>query len=261
MRNQFWMMVPLLVVSGLSKASDNQLAVGYAYTDYSGGHGDKNILFAELKNKIEKGTLVSSLETGGRNYVDNEKKRNGTRGKMTFYYDWNPRLTTRSAGAIADKTEMFARYELLHDFNFKFLKGTVFTVGGRHAHYYDDVNVNSWSAGISYYTGPVMLSWRYSRYNDTSEAGNSYSHVASLKLKDKSGRGNTQLWVGTGTGAYTYDWTPELRKGKQHSVSLRRLQPLTERLALSVAVGKHWYELPLYHYTGFTGQLSLEYVL
>ncbi|BDO51528.1 hypothetical protein TUM1881_41020 [Escherichia coli] len=59
-----------------------------------------------------------------------------------------------------------------------------------------------------------------------------------------------QLWLSRGTGAYTYDWTPETRYGSMKSVSLQRIQPLTEQLNLGLTAGKVWYDTPTDDYNG-----------
>ncbi len=87
--------------------------------------------------------------------------------------------------------------------------------------------------------GPVITSYRYTHY-DSSDAGSSYSNMISVRLKDPRGA-YTQLWLSRGTGAYTYDWTPETRYGSMKSISLQRIQPLTEQLNLGLTAGKVWF--------------------
>ncbi len=65
-------------------------------------------------------------------------------------------------------------------------------------------------------TGPVITSYRYTHY-DSSDAGGSYSNMISVRLNDPRGTGYTQLWLSRGTGAYTYDWTPETRYGSMRA--------------------------------------------
>ncbi|WP_227550610.1 YaiO family outer membrane beta-barrel protein, partial [Klebsiella quasipneumoniae] len=103
--------------------------------------------------------------------------------------------------------------------------------------------------GVSLYTGPVITSYRYTHY-DSSDAGGSYSNMISVRLNDPRGTGYTQLWLSRGTGAYTYDWTPETRYGSMKSVSLQRIQPLTEQLNLGLTAGKVWYDTPTDDYNG-----------
>ncbi|WP_248790393.1 YaiO family outer membrane beta-barrel protein, partial [Escherichia coli] len=89
----------------------------------------------------------------------------------------------------------------------------------------------------------------YTHY-DSSDAGGSYSNMISVRLNDPRGTGYTQLWLSRGTGAYTYDWTPETRYGSMKSVSLQRIQPLTEQLNLGLTAGKVWYDTPTDDYNG-----------
>lgn len=109
--------------------------------------------------------------------------------------------------------------------------------------------VNAWSGGGTLYAGPFISSYRYTRYH-TVGAGESESHLLSVRLKDGKRKGYTQVFACTGTGAYTYDWTPETRHGKLHSLSVKRSQPLTERLRLDMVLGKQWFETPVSDYSG-----------
>ncbi len=95
----------------------------------------------------------------------------------------------------------------------------------------------------------MISSYRYTHY-DSSDAGGSYSNMISVRLNDPRGTGYTQLWLSRGTGAYTYDWTPETRYGSMKSVSLQRIQPLTEQLNLGLTAGKVWYDTPTDDYNG-----------
>ncbi|HDW9408682.1 TPA: YaiO family outer membrane beta-barrel protein, partial [Escherichia coli] len=135
------------------------------------------------------------------------------------------------------------------DINLALLPKTLFTTGYRYTKYYDDVEVDAWQGGISLYTGPVITSYRYTHY-DSRDAGGSYSNMISVRLNDPRGTGYTQLWLSRGTGAYTYDWTPETRYGSMKSISLQRIQPLTEQLNLGLTAGKVWYDTPTDDYNG-----------
>ncbi|RDA61927.1 YaiO family outer membrane beta-barrel protein [Hafnia paralvei] len=180
----------------------------------------------------------------------------GARGRATVWYDWSPLLSTRTGLSLGDNGPVFVRREVLNDFNLKLLKGTVLTAGGRHASYWHNTEVNAFSAGGALYTGPVILAYRYTTY-DTVGVGGSYSHLASIRLRDSQGLGYTQLFVSTGTGAYTYDWSPTVRNGKLYSFSLKRVQPLTPNVDLNLVAGKQWFETPATSYSGINGQLAL----
>ena len=115
--------------------------------------------------------------------------------------------------------------------------------------YTKSVSWQHYQGGVSLYTSPVITSYRYTHY-DSSDAGGSYSNMISVRLNDPRGTGYTQLWLSRGTGAYTYDWTPETRYGSMKSVSLQRIQPLTEQLNLGLTAGKVWYDTPTDDFNG-----------
>ena len=158
------------------------------------------------------------------------------------------------------RSPVFARQDFRQDINLALLPKTLFTTGYRYTKYYDDVEVDAWQGGVSLYTGPVITSYRYTHY-DSSDAAGSYSNMISVRLKDPRGAGYTQLWLSRGTGAYTYDWTPETRYGSMKSVSLQRIQPLTEQLNLGLTAGKVWYKTPNHNFNGLQLGLHLKWQL
>jgi YaiO family outer membrane protein len=222
-------------------------SAGYGYTDYSRGYGNKKISYAEMNQKLDKGALVLNAASGKRVYSN--ESYSGTRARGTLYYNWHPTLSTRSGLSWSTHSPVFVRREVFNDFNFKLIKRTVFTVGGRHASYYGDNRVNSWSAGGALYLGAAIATYRYTHYA-SSDSGNSYSHLLSLRVKDSAGQGYTQLWLGSGTARYAYDWRPDSQSGRMHSVSLKRFQPLTKDIALTLVAGRQWYNTPLRDYQG-----------
>ncbi|EED3619799.1 YaiO family outer membrane beta-barrel protein [Salmonella enterica subsp. enterica serovar Newport] len=229
--------------------------LGYDHTGYSTGYGTKNITYAELKSEFDSGAAVMNVSRGSRDYGHGASFQ-GTRGRMTVWYDWSPMLSTRTGLSLGDNSPVFVRREVLNDFNLKLLKGMVLTAGGRHASYWHNTEVNAFSAGGTWYTGPVILAYRYTTY-DTVGVGGSYSHLVSIRLRDSQGPGYTQLFMSTGTGAYTYDWSPTVRGGELYSLSLKRVQPLTPNVDLNLVAGKQWFETPVSSYSGLNGQLAL----
>ncbi|EMY6763699.1 YaiO family outer membrane beta-barrel protein [Salmonella enterica] len=247
----------VLLSSPVIAATTGNLTVGYDYTNYSHNHGTKNILFADLTHKLDNGAVVLGVSQGRRDY-GNSDKFDGTRGRGTIWYDWTPLLSSRSSISVGNNSPVFVRREFLNDFNLKFVKNTVLTLGARHAQYYNNTEVNSLSAGGAFYIGPLITTYRYTCY-DTVGTGNSESHLLSLRLRDVQGGGYTQLFASTGTGAYTYDWTPETRNGKLHNLSVKRVQPLTEYVSLVVVLGKQWFDTPVKNYSGVNGLVGVEW--
>lgn len=236
----------LAAVSLPAAAADFTLSAGYDFTDYSGEHGTRNVMFSELKTKLDNGAAVFNISEGTRDYGHGESW-DAFRGRATVWYNWNQWLSSKTGIAIAENTPVFARQDVQQDVSLKLLPKTLFTFGYRYANYFGDTDVDAFSGGVSLYTGPFVTTWRYTHY-DTEDAGGSYSHVVSLRMNDWKGKGNTQLWLSRGTGAYTYDWAPDTRKGTLKSVSLRRNQPLTEQLILGLTLGKQWYDTPVDNY-------------
>ncbi|EAA6342290.1 TPA: YaiO family outer membrane beta-barrel protein [Salmonella enterica subsp. enterica] len=247
------------VLSISANAKDFSLRSGYDYTDYSGGHGTRNIIFSELKNKIDHGASVINVSRGSRNYGDG-KSWNAIRGGATVWYNWNTWISTRTGVSLAENSPVFARKDLQQDISFNLIPKTLLNFGYRFANYFGDTDVNAWSGGLSLYTGPLITSWKYTYYN-TQDTGGSYSNIVSLRINDQKGAGNTQLWLSRGTGAYTYDWSPDTRKGALKSISIKRVQPLNERLILGLTLGKQWYNTPVdnYHNLQAIADISVQF--
>lgn len=231
------------------------LTAGYDFNDYSGTHGSRQMRFAEIKNTLDKGALVMNLSDGEREY-NGDERYHSIRGRASLWYRWNGWLSTRSSITLAEDTPVFARQDVQQDVTVKVLKPLLITGGYRTARYYGGVDVDAWSAGLTWYAGPTITNWRYTWY-DSHGAGDSYSHVVSLRLNDATGKGSTQVWVAWGSGAYNYDWAPERYTGTTQSVSLRRMQPLSEHWALGMTLGKQWYDMPLENYHGLNAALDL----
>ncbi|EPD7929449.1 TPA: YaiO family outer membrane beta-barrel protein [Escherichia coli] len=245
----------LTSISASAKTSDVSLNAGYDYINYSGDHGKRNVSFIELRNKLENGNAVFNLSHGERDYGGG-KSWDSVRARATVWYNWNKWLSSRTGLAVAENTPVFARKDFQQDVSLKILPDTIFTVGYRYANYFEDIDVNAWSGGIAWYVGPFITSWRYTHY-DTQDAGGSYSHLLSVRMNDKDSSGYTQLWLGRGNGAYTYDWAPDTKKGTIKSVNLKRTQPLNEYITLGLSVGKQWYKTPVDKYHNLQGIVDI----
>ncbi|XNM77624.1 YaiO family outer membrane beta-barrel protein [Escherichia coli] len=123
-------------------------------------------------------------------------------------------------------TPVFARRDFRQDIDLALLPKMLFTTGYRYTKYYDDVEVIP-TRRLSLYTGPVITSYRYTHY-DSSDAGGSYSNMISVRLNDPRGTGHTQLWLAA-EQALTPMTDARTRYGSMKSVSLQRIQPLTEQ--------------------------------
>jgi len=151
---------------------------------------------------------------------------------------------------------VFARKDFQQNVSLKILPDTIFTAGYRYANYFEDIDVNAWSGGLTWYFGPFITSWHYTHY-DTQDTGGLYSHLLSVRMNDKDSSGYTQLWLGRGNSAYTYDWAQDTKKGTIKSVNLKRKQPLNEYITLSLSVGKQWYKTPVDKYHNLQGGVDI----
>ncbi|HHH4900166.1 YaiO family outer membrane beta-barrel protein [Escherichia coli] len=247
--------IVLTSISASAKANDVSLNAGYEYINYSGDHGKRNLSFIELRNKLEDGNTVFNLSYGERDYGGG-KSWDSVRARATVWYKWNKWLSSRTSLAVAENTPVFARKDFQQDVSLKILPDTIFTVGYRYANYFEDIDVNAWSGGVAWYVGSFIASWRYTHY-DTQEIGGSYSHLLSVRMNDKNSSGYTQLWLGRGNGAYTYDWAPDTKKGTIKSVNLKRTQPLNEYITLGLSAGKQWYKTPVDKYHNLQGMADI----
>ncbi|WP_045449959.1 YaiO family outer membrane beta-barrel protein [Citrobacter sp. S-77] len=239
------LLISIIFINLPAYANLTSLTAGYNFTNYSKEHGKLNLTYTEIIAKDEGTTFLLNLSQGHRDYKD--KNFDATRGQGAFWYKWNNWLTTRTGLAFADNTPVFARQDFRQDFNLNLLSKTLFTTGYRYSKYYDDVELNALQGGVSLYVGSIIASYRYTYY-DSSDVGGSYSNTLSLRLNSSHSGSYTQLWLSRGTGAYMYDWSSETLYGSVKSISVQRIQPITEKIHLGLTVGKSWYHTPTFNY-------------
>lgn len=243
----------------LAAPNEQNLTIGYEHRNYSKDRGERNLEFLEYSNKFNNGGFVAKLSSADRDFGSGVSDR-GTEGKLDIYYDWNDYLSTKSGITLSDNTFAFLHKEYRQDFNIKPRKNLVVNLGLKTTEYAKDVDVNAWSSGLSWYSKRVILSYKYTDYN-SDEKGNSHGNTLSGKLKDIEGKGNTQLWLGFGTGAYSYEWDPTNSKlsGDFKSITVRREQPFLNNWLLGISAGKNWYETPLDNYYSINGKIDISY--
>jgi len=210
------------------------------YTDFSGDFGNRVVGELIGSAKWDATTIVFDLAHGRREYADEDFS--GTRVGADIYHDWSERLYTKTSVSLATNSPLFPRHQLKQDVNLKFGSNLVASVGIGHNRYYGGRDALIWTAGGTYYFKGGFVSYRYSGY-DVEDLGNTHGHLASVRINDARGRGETQLWVGTGTSVHEFEVLPTLSKGRTTGVSLRRVQPITDKLALDLTVGRRWYDI------------------
>lgn len=238
------------------KAVDAKLLLTTELTDYSSGFGKRRETTAQYNADFGRTAITLSASHARRKFETESFKAVELSG--TIYHDWNDRLYTRTHVALASDKPVFASRQVANDFNVKLLSNAVFTVGGKYARYHGDRDVLSWSAGGTWYFGGGSASYRYSNY-DVDRLGNSHSHLGSVRLKDPRGKGQTQLWLGSGTSLHEQEIALSGRKGSYRSLALQRVQPIQGPLALNFVLGRTWYDTAAADYRGTTASVGLTY--
>lgn len=237
-------------------AADPKIGMNSEYTSFSGGFGTRRETTAESNLDFGRTKLVVSASHGLRK-VDGDKF-SAVRVSGTLYHDWNDRFYTRTSLRAGSNKPVFARKEAAQDLNFKLTPKAVLTVGGKFAQYHGGTDVLSWSAGSTYYFGGGFVTYRFSSY-DSKDLRKSYGHMATARIKDPSGKGSTQLWLGAGTALHDRELLPTVQNGKFRGITVQRVQPLTKGMALTAGAGRTWYESGGNKYAGTTGTFGLTF--
>jgi YaiO family outer membrane protein len=245
----------LACCAATAQAGMNKATMAIEHIDYSNGHGQRNIASVETSGSFGATTLVLRVEAGKRDYGE-DVDFSGSRFHATAYHDWHPKLSTRTSAMLSTNDPVFVNRDIAHDFNLKIIPNTVLTIGGRHSEYYGGVDAAAWSAGASYYVSRLTVTYRYTGYH-LSSGGDGHGNLLSFRLKDATGDGSTQLWLGRGTSVHAYEWLSELQDGKVKGASIRRVQPLTKKVSLDLSMGKTWYETPNDKFEGLSARIGV----
>ncbi|RMH88376.1 YaiO family outer membrane beta-barrel protein [Lysobacter pythonis] len=240
-----------------SIAAEQTFSLNVEYTDLE-ALGERSVLSADYVLKKEKNTFVFNIAGGDRSFPQGTDAKASKAG-ITVYTKWNDVVTTRFGGSVASDKPVFAKRDLYGNVDLNFIPNTSLSFGARDTRYFGNVGVTSWNAGATYYFPRGSLMYRFTRYK-TDITGSKNGHTARLTIKDgASSKGRTELWLGKGNRAFAYDWATEFLAGSTKSATLRRVQPVSENLALNATLGRTWYKMPFTQYTGTTLGLGIEY--
>lgn len=234
-------------------AADITAGASFEHTNFSGDFGKRQVGELSLASRWDDTTLVFVIAHGRRDYADEDYS--ASRFKGTLYHDWTDRFYTRTSVAAASTSPVFPTHDITQELNYKIARNSVATGGVRHIRYFGGRDAIALSAGGSYYFKGGFANYRYSSY-DVDDLGHSHGHVGSVRINDRSGRGQSQIWVGAGTALHEYEVLPALSKGEVRSVSLRRLQPLNDKVALDLNIARNWYDTGVADYRGTTFRLG-----
>jgi YaiO family outer membrane protein len=237
-------------------AGVDKLSVQSDYVDYSDGHGLRRVSGVEATTRLGETTVVLGATAGSRDY--GAEKHHGSRFTSLVYHDWNKRLSTRTAITAATNSPVFVRRELQHDFNIKLVRNWVMTLGAKNSEYFGGVRANGWIAGGAWYAGRMITTYRFGQF-DMSQGDDSTGHLLSLRLKDRSGDGRSQLWLGKGASLETGDTLSDPRENRSRSVAVRRAQPLGNGLSLNLTVGRTLYDNDVSKHHAVSSGIGLAY--
>lgn len=255
--SRFILAIAAIMFAFAASAEVTKISTTVENVDFNNGRGDRQVAQVEAVAKAGDATFVVNGAYGKRDYGEGVSF-NGQRVQGTLYFDWGKALSSKTSATWSSNDPVFVNREIAHDFNVKVIPNTVLTVGGRYSEYFGGVYISAWNVGGTYYWDRLSATYRYSKYH-SSLGGSTDANMVSLRLRDSEGRGNTQLWLGKGSSLYAYDWTSDLGVGDQKSVVLRRVQPIGQKLDLTVGVGKVWYENPFSKYEGVSANVGLVY--
>ena len=238
------------------KPVDPSLLLSSQYTHFTDGFGKRRQTGAQYSVDFGKTAVTIGVSQTKRTYASATSKAVELSGSL--YHDWNDRLYTRTSASISADKPVYAARQISNDFNFKATPQAVLTVGGKYARYFGGRDVLSWSAGVSWYFGDGLVSYRFTSA-DVEKLGGSHGHLATLRLKDGRGAGQTQLWLGAGTSLHEQEVLLTGQKGRYRSVALQRVQPIADQLSMNLTVGQAWYDRGAAEYRGTTASLGINY--
>lgn len=228
--------------------------VNFEHTDFSDDFGQRQVGEVTWSSRWNATTAVIQLAQGSRDYGDEDFSASRFQGSL--YHDWSDRFYTRTSAAVATNSPVFALHDITQEVNFKAAPGVVATGALRHLRYYGDRDALAWSAGGTVYFRGGFANYRYSSF-DVDDLGRTHGHLASVRINDARGPGQTQLWLGAGTSLHEYDVLPTLSEGKLRAIALRRLQPISAQVALDLTVGRTWYDTGETDYRGTSARIGL----
>lgn len=175
---------------------------------------------------------------------------------VAIYQTWSPALSTRTAVFISENDPVFAQYDVAHDFSAKVANNTVLTAGGRWARFFGKTDVYFASTGARQYFKRGSVAYRLSLI-DPEGRQPFLAHLVNLSLKDLRGAGQTRIWLSAGEASFSRPQLGDQFGGSDIGGTIQRVQPVTEKLALTLTAGLNRYGRPGEDVTSTTLGLGL----
>jgi len=257
MIRQILLLAPLCIALP-AQAQSFELLTEITYADYSEGRGDRQEASVIADIDFGDTSLVIGGATGKRDYGTADFS--GSEGSVDLYHDWNDTLTTRTSFSLSSDDPVFANRTIAQEIMVKPADNLVLTGGIGWREYFGDVETTVWSLGPTYYFRGGFVRYTYSDF-DIEDRGNTHSHLATVRVNDGSGRGYTQAWLGTGTSIQEYEFVVPDYEGDVTGAALRRVQPVSDTLDLTIGVDYQDFDTPLADYErwGMTGGVKVRW--
>lgn len=244
-----------LILAAPATAAETTYLLTVEHTDFSKSFGSRREVGFEVASDLGSTTLVGTLAHGTRDFGTRSYSAINVQGKV--YHDWTSKLSSRSAIAISSNDPVFPSLDASHDFNLKIVPKAVATAGVRLANYVDGGRARSVYLGGTYYFRGGLATYRFSALR-IDRHGRSSGHMLNLQIKDSTGMGLSQLWLGTGSSLQAFELGLAPGEGRFNSVFARRVQPLAGSVALTAGIGAADYRTKVGNYHGYTGMLGIQ---
>ena len=176
----------------------------------------------------------------------------GLRG--TLYENWSPTVSTSTSLFLAEDTPVFAHIDVAQDLTVRVADRTTLTAGIRWADYFGGRDATFLSLGARRYFSGGSIAYRLTGAQVENQ-DTFLAHLVNLRLNDRGGDGNTQLWLSAGDASLSqFD---DSLSGSNYAFTLQRTQPLSRDVALVAAAGLSSYDSPDGRYTATNVRLGL----
>lgn len=231
-----------------------RLSLTSELTDFSADRGSRQEFGFDLTRKFGTTNLVIDGATG--NLKTNSGRLRGSMLSATIAHDWTRAVSTRTVAGFATNSPLFPTRSIMQEISYKPGRGIVLAASAKMSRYYGGVDVTGLSVGPAWYFRGGSVGYRFSRY-DVSGLGKNSAHLVNARINDPHGSGSTQVWLGAGNSLHDRNILSTIGRGSFRSLTVRRIQPLVGNLALSVGVGRDWYETPSGKFTATRPTIGL----
>lgn len=258
MKKATFLAVAASLVASSAHAQSFELLTELTHAQYSDGMGERTEGSVIASNDFGGATIVVEGKIGEREYADQTFKGHAVGADL--YFDLSENVSSRTYASFGSNDPVFTRRIIGQEIMVKPVKDFVLTVGVSDREYFGNVDAMTYSAGPTLYFPQGFVKYTYTHY-DIEDRDNTFSHLVTVRINDGSGEGYTQAWLGGGTSVQEYEFVVPSTKGDVVGVAARRVQPISDVIALTLGADYQWFDTPLINYErwGLTGGLQTKF--